>query len=143
MQPPGQGQAQGVTARDVGTASGLDVCVLGSACTVWIQVPERKNPALSKSRLSGLSAVFTPAPRFCGAPRLLELDGLCKQQAVQSDGPPAGFKLPSCGSYCLWHVCGAGAAGCQGGGIQWVCLLCLTRLDLEKVTKQMGQARAL
>lgn len=113
VQPPGQGQAQGVTARDAGTAFGLDVCVLGPVRAVGNQVPVSTNPALGSRRLSGLLAAFLP--RFLGS---LNLTGSA------SSGSPSGFKLQICRFYCVLaqHACVGQGPGAREADAEGVCL---------------------
>lgn len=108
-------EGSGCHSRDVGTASGLDVYVLGLGFAVG-PGPSAQTPALSKSRLSRLLAAFLPQfLGFAGALWLLELDWLCEQHATQGHLTPTLLApSPRCADPIVYRTCAEQGHGCQG-----------------------------
>lgn len=111
VQPPDQGQAPAVRARDVGPAFSMGVSALGSVC--WGGSRSQTAGTLpAQLRAVGLLLLFSPLPWLRGPWLLLELDRLCRQQAVQGClFPPCGLQTPE-----LWIPLSARMSVGQGQG---------------------------
>lgn len=117
---------------------------LGFVYPRGLQGPDSRNAALRSSWPSALPLPFYPTSVVVWPGGSLNLTSFAGSRQFRGRllAPLQASSSRSADPFVCLHVCGA-AQGARGAGAQCVHLVCLARLCVEKVTKQIGQARAL